>query len=119
MMKEKQRKAQRQPLRRFGKRSFEPVRKPGRLPCSILRPVFGFPGALSSGQYAPFGVVMVSAVPYGNLWFAAAGAVLGYLFSPLLSIPARYIAAVLAVAAIRWTLNDLDRLKNILHLPRW
>ena len=89
----------------------EPVRKLG---VSLLHFVVGFLFSRSVvfGQYAPFGVVAVSAVSYGNMWFAAAGAVLGYLFSPLLSIPARYIAATLAVAAIRWTLNDLDRLKN-------
>lgn len=89
----------------------EPVRKLG--VCLLyIAAGFWFSRSTVFGQYAPFGVVMVSAVPYGNLWFAAAGAVLGYLFSPLLSIPARYIAAVLAVAAIRWTLNDLDRLKK-------
>ena len=89
----------------------EPVRKLG---VSLLHFVVGFLFSRSVvfGQYAPFGVVAVSAVSYGNMWFAAAGAVLGYLFSPLLSIPARYIAATLAVAAIRWTLNDLDRLKR-------
>ena len=89
----------------------EPVQKLG---LYFINLTIGFLFSRSTvfGQYAPFGVVAVSAVPYGGMWFAAAGAALGYLFSPLLSIPARYIAAVLAVAAIRWTLNDLDRIKS-------
>lgn len=64
------------------------------------------------GQYAPFGVAAVAAMPYGLLWSAILGAVAGYLLPSAAVIPVHYIAALLAAAAIRWTLNDLIRLRT-------
>ena len=64
------------------------------------------------GRYAPFGVAAVAAAPYANLWPTLAGAVLGYSVPSSAQIPVRYIAAVLAAAAIRWTLNDLVKIRQ-------
>ncbi len=61
---------------------------------------------------APFGVAAVAAVPQKNMWAAILGAVFGYLLPGYAWVPARYIVAVLAAAAIRWTLSDLMRLRN-------
>lgn len=64
------------------------------------------------GRYAPFGIAAVAAAPYANLWSVVAGTVLGYLLPSSAQVPVRYIAAVLAAAAIRWTLNDLVKIKR-------
>lgn len=61
---------------------------------------------------APFGVAAIAAVPQKNMWAAVLGAVFGYLLPGVAWIPARYIAASLAAAAIRWTLSDLMKLRN-------
>lgn len=63
------------------------------------------------GSYAPFGAALVAAAPFGNLVAAAGGAVLGYLLPFGLGEGVRYLAAVLAAAAIRWTLNDIKRIR--------
>lgn len=64
------------------------------------------------GKYAPFGVAAVAAVPYRNLWSTVLGSIIGYLIPSDSQIPARYLATVLAVAAIRWTLSDLMKLRS-------
>ena len=63
------------------------------------------------GQYAPFGVAAAAAMPYSMLWSAVLGSAAGYLLPSAVSVPVHYIAALLAAAAIRWTLNDLVRLR--------
>ena len=63
------------------------------------------------GQYAPFGVAVVAAAPYPVLLSAALGAALGCLLPSAAAVPVHYLAAVLAAAAIRWTLQDLVRLR--------
>ena len=63
------------------------------------------------GQYAPFGVAAAAAAPYPVLWSAALGSALGYLLPSAAAVPVRYLAALLAAVAIRWTLNDLIRLR--------
>lgn len=74
-------------------------------------------GLLSSrglvfGKYAPFGVAAVAALPYNGLWSVILGAIAGYLLPSAAIVPVHYIAAVLACAAIRWTLNDLVKLRS-------
>lgn len=63
------------------------------------------------GKYAPFGVAAVAAFPYSSLWSVILGSVAGYLLPSNAVIPVHYITAVLAAAAIRWTLNDLVKLR--------
>lgn len=62
------------------------------------------------GSYAPFGISMISAVPFGNLFFAFIGSAIGYIVFPSGGSNFRYIAAMVAVIAIRWTLNDIKRI---------
>jgi len=63
------------------------------------------------GKYAPFGVAAVAALPYSALWSVVLGSVAGYLLPSAATVPVHYIAGVLAAAAIRWTLNDLVKIK--------
>ncbi len=62
------------------------------------------------GKYAPFGVAAVAAAPREGLWAGALGAFLGYLFPSAVYVPVRYAAALVAVTAIRWS---MDQLKSI------
>ena len=69
-------------------------------------------GALCSrslvfGKYAPFGVAAAASVPREGLWAGALGAFFGYLLPSPAYVPVRYCAALLAVAAIRWSLSEL------------
>lgn len=59
------------------------------------------------GKYSPFGVAMVASVPRGGLWSAALGAFIGYILPSPVYVPARYLAALIAVLAIRWSLSEL------------
>ncbi len=63
------------------------------------------------GKYAPFGVAAVAAFPYSALWSVVLGTMAGYLLPSAATVPVHYIAAVLAAAAIRWTLNDLIKIR--------
>ncbi|MCI9553184.1 MAG: SpoIIE family protein phosphatase [Acutalibacter sp.] len=65
---------------------------------------------LMFGKYAPFGVAVAASVPREGLWAAALGAFLGYLLPSPVYVPVRYVAALVAVTAIRWSLSEL---KNI------
>ena len=62
------------------------------------------------GKYAPFGVAAAAAVPSAGLFAGALGAFLGYLIPSAAYVPIRYVAALVAVVAIRWSLSEL---KNI------
>lgn len=59
------------------------------------------------GKYAPFGVAAIAAVPQGGMWAAGLGAFFGYLLPSPVYISVRYAAAIVAVAAIRWSLSEL------------
>lgn len=63
------------------------------------------------GKFSPFGVAAVAALPYSALWSVILGSVGGYLLPSAAVVPVHYIAAVLAAAAIRWTLNDLIKIR--------
>lgn len=63
------------------------------------------------GQYAPFAVAAVAAAPYSVLLSAVLGGAAGYLLPSAASVPIHYLAALLAAGAIRWTLNDLVKLR--------
>lgn len=80
-------------------------------------------GILSSqgavlGNFSPFGTSLISAVQYNYMWSSLAGTIVGYILPSLVDTPIRYIASVIAVACIRWTLNDLARIKmHSLYAP--
>lgn len=64
------------------------------------------------GKYAPFGVAAAAAVPKGGMWAAVLGAFLGYLLPSPVYISVRYAAALVAVAAIRWSLSELKSINT-------
>ncbi len=78
-----------------------------------LLQVFGFLGGmlcsrgLVFGKFAPFGVAVAASVPWGGMWAAVIGSSLGYLLPSPVYIPVRYVASLMAVAAIRWSLSEL------------
>ena len=70
------------------------------------------------GQYAPFAVAAAAAVPAKGMWAVVLGGALGYLFPSPVEIPARYIAALLAAGAIRWSLSELKAVRDhVLFAP--
>ena len=82
-----------------------------------VQAVFFMVGLLCSrgivfGRYAPFGVAVIAAAPYPYLLSSVAGSFLGYLIPNAVQSPVRYIAALLAAGGIRWTLNDLIKVRR-------
>lgn len=63
-------------------------------------------------KYAPFGVALAAAAPFGNVIAVLAGTIIGYLLPSAVQEGIRYLAAIIAVVAIRWTLNDLVRVRS-------
>lgn len=59
------------------------------------------------GRIAPFGAAFIASVPRGSVFFAAIGAVIGYVFGSGLDDLLRCAATALAVAGIRWALAEL------------
>ena len=64
------------------------------------------------GTYSPFGISAAAAVPFPCILSSLIGSVLGYVTFTGGSERFRYIAAMLAVIAIRWTLNDIKKLNR-------
>ena len=64
------------------------------------------------GTYSPFGVSVIAAVPFKGAFSSLLGAVSGYLTFGGYSGSFRYMASMLAVLAIRWTLNDIRQLNR-------
>lgn len=73
-------------------------------------------GGAVFGQYAPFGCSAVAAAPSKNLFVTCLGTVLGYIVNSQ-GGSFRYVATVLAVAAIRWTLSDIKRINKSVVYP--
>lgn len=74
-------------------------------------------GGLSScsaifGSFSPFGVSYVSSVPFGYVLVSLFGAGVGYVVFPAAGNSFRYMAAMVAAVAIRWTLNDIEKLRR-------
>lgn len=86
----------------------------------VLSAVGGFLCArgLVFGKYAPFAISMAAAVPMPSMWAAIIGGAVGHLIPAPVYVPARYIAALLAVGAIRWSLSELKTLRqHVLFAP--
>lgn len=62
-------------------------------------------------RFSPFSASLVAACPYPNVFFASLGGIFGFLVTGSAS-KLRYLAAIIAIAAIRWTLNELKRLRD-------
>ncbi len=63
-------------------------------------------------QYSPFGLSLAAAVPFPYLLTASAGSLISYIMLSGGRWNFRYIAAILAIIAIRWTLHDLKKLNR-------
>ena len=75
---------------------------------------FGF-GMIASngyvfGEYSPFGISIAAAVPFPNVIFSVAGSITGYIIFGSRNF--RYIAAIFAVLAIRWTFKDIKKING-------
>ena len=63
------------------------------------------------GAYAPFGSAFLAAVPYNNMLFSFLGVIIGYILPSEINIGIRYVSTAVAICTIRWTLNDLPKVK--------
>ena len=84
---------------------------------AILFAVSVVVGFLSSrglvfGKYAPFAVAAAAAFPIRSMWAVVLGGVFGYMFPSPVDIPARYVAGLMAVGAIRWSLSELKTVRD-------
>ena len=72
-------------------------------------------GALP-GSVSPFGASFAAAIPFSYLPTGALGAAIGYLLlSPVDTF--RYIAIIIAVAALRWVLSEIKRISSSRFFP--
>lgn len=62
------------------------------------------------GYYYPFGLSFLAAVPEKMFISTAMGAALGYMLPLRLAFGMRYICALLAISAIKWTLSDFKKI---------
>lgn len=63
-------------------------------------------------NYSPFGLALIASVQYDNICPTVFGCIIGYLLPNQVGFSIRYISAILAIHAIRWTFNDLKKIKN-------
>ena len=96
---------------RLAEASLPGVRETARYAVSFLCGLLYARGVVFS-RCAPFGAAAVAACPYRYLLSTLLGALAGALLPGQAQTPARYLAAVLAAAAIRWTVNDVARLRS-------
>ena len=75
---------------------------------------FGFLSSrgLVFGKYAPFAVAAAAAFPMRSMWAVILGGAFGYMFPSPVDLPARYVAGLLAVGAIRWSLSELKTVRD-------
>ena len=64
------------------------------------------------GSYAPFGISIMAAAPFKNMLASVFGAAIGYCTISGTGNTIRYVTAMIALAAIRWTLNDIARIRK-------
>lgn len=70
------------------------------------------------GSYYPFGISLSASVPCIAIGPTVFGTLLGYLFPIRLGMSVRYVSTVISVAAIRWALSDLSKIKkHALYTP--
>lgn len=59
------------------------------------------------GKFYPFGVSLISSVPYSGSLFTGFGCAAGYLISSNIKYSIKYIAAIILICVIRWALKEL------------
>lgn len=64
------------------------------------------------GRHAPFGVAAAAGCPRGYLWTTALGSAVGYILPGNYIHTGRYLAALLLLTALRWTLGEVTFLKE-------
>lgn len=70
------------------------------------------------GSYYPFGLSLSASVSGKMLVPTLMGSVFGYLMPLRLGSGMRYISTVISIAAIRWALSDVTKIKNhVLYTP--
>lgn len=84
---------------------------------AVMLAVAALAGFLSArglvfGKYAPFATAAAAAAPFPAMWAVIFGGAVGYLIPAPVDVPARYIAALLAVGAIRWSLSELKSVRE-------
>ncbi|MFR5142569.1 MAG: hypothetical protein ACLTD8_08795 [Acutalibacteraceae bacterium] len=84
---------------------------------AVMLAVAALAGFLSArglvfGKYAPFAAAAAAAAPFPAMWAVIFGGAVGYLIPAPVDVPARYIAALLAVGAIRWSLSELKSVRE-------
>ncbi len=97
---------------------------PNILADSIIWAMISFFGGFIStqamvfGNYAPFTIAFAASVPKKGLWAAVIGGLIGYMLPSPVYMPFRYMAALLALGAIRWALSEVKKVNtNILYAP--
>lgn len=99
-----------------GKNYFTNTFANGAYRAAVIQAVYFLCGAVVShgavfGSYAPFGASFCAAVPYGSALASTLGSVVGYvLLYPKGSF--RYVATVVTIFALRWMLNDLEKISH-------
>lgn len=80
----------------------------------LISAVTGFLSArgLVFGKYAPFAISAAAAFPAKSMWAVIFGGALGHMFPSPVEVPARYVAGLMAVGAIRWTLSELKAVRD-------
>ena len=70
------------------------------------------------GRYYPFGLSFSASAPGSFFAPTLIGAAMGYLFPLRLGPAIRYISTIVAIAAAKWTLSDLYKIKkHFLYTP--
>ncbi|MBR0423331.1 MAG: SpoIIE family protein phosphatase [Clostridia bacterium] len=70
------------------------------------------------GRYYPFGLSFSASAPGGFFTPTLIGAAMGYLFPLKIGPAVRYISTIIAIAAAKWTLSDLYKIKkHFLYTP--
>ncbi len=64
------------------------------------------------GSCYPFGLSLSASVPGKMLFPTLIGSIFGYLVPLRLGQGMRYISTVISIAAIRWALSDVEKIKN-------
>lgn len=104
-------------MRAAAERTYRKVRINSGMKKAGINLLYFLCGGLSScsaifGSFSPFGVSYVSSVPFKYVLIALFGAGVGYVIFPTAGNNFRYIAAMVAAVAIRWTLNDIEKLRR-------
>lgn len=84
---------------------------------TLIQSIYFISGLLISkgnvlNNYFPFGMSMIAAVPPKGIISSITGIIIGYLFVPKAGASIRYISTTIAIVAVRWTLNDLEKIKK-------